>query len=113
MLVQVPDMNYVIVVRIMAIDFAAFHVELSFSLLANELISLPDLTSIFFLYSICEFSRDCSMATTLVDQLLNLLTSGQHSRTRATIATQHQLAQQRSGNLRHCRKEPKRAGRVM
>lgn len=52
-------------------------------------------TAVQYAESICEFSRDCSMATTLVDQLLNLLTSGQHSRTRATIATQHQLMQQR------------------
>ncbi|KAF2345655.1 Protein of unknown function DUF3512 [Trinorchestia longiramus] len=51
-------------------------------------------TAVQYAESICEFSRDCGMATTLVDQLLNLLTTGQHSRTRATIAAHQQHQQQ-------------------
>ncbi|KAK3881362.1 hypothetical protein Pcinc_014194 [Petrolisthes cinctipes] len=48
-------------------------------------------TAVQYAKSICDFSQDCDMAMHLVDQLLNLLTHQQHSRTTALIEDRRRL----------------------
>ena len=48
-------------------------------------------TAVQYAESIMDFSRNCDTATYLVDQLLNLLTHKQHSRTQATIEERRKL----------------------
>lgn len=45
-------------------------------------------------FSICDFSQDCDMAMHLVDQLLNLLTHQQHSRTKNVIEERRRMQEE-------------------
>ena len=46
-----------------------------------------------------DFSRNCDTATYLVDQLLNLLTHEQHSRTQAVIEERRKLQEEEEEKL--------------
>lgn len=48
----------------------------------------------FYCFSICDFSQDCDMAMHLVDQLLNLLTHQQHSRTKSVIEERRRMQEE-------------------
>lgn len=56
--------------------------------------SLPTMSEFTFSPSIVDFSQDCDMAMHLVDQLLNLLTHQQHTRTRTTISNRRRLEEE-------------------
>lgn len=51
-------------------------------------------THVQYAESIMEYSKDCDMAMHLVDQLLNLLTHQQHSRTKAVIQERRRLQEE-------------------
>lgn len=52
------------------------------------------LLALCFFLSIVDFSQDCDMAMHLVDQLLNLLTHQQHTRTTTAITTRRRLEEE-------------------
>ncbi|KAK7080242.1 Bromodomain containing protein 7 [Halocaridina rubra] len=51
-------------------------------------------TAVQYAESICDFSQDCDMAMHLVDQLLNLLTHQQHSRTKSVIEERRKMQEE-------------------
>lgn len=51
-------------------------------------------TAVQYAKSIVDFSQDCDMAMHLVDQLLNLLTHQQHTRTKTTISHRRRLEEE-------------------
>ncbi|XP_069957111.1 bromodomain-containing protein 7 isoform X2 [Cherax quadricarinatus] len=51
-------------------------------------------TAVQYANSICDFSQDCDMAMHLVDQLLNLLTHQQHSRTKSIIEERRRMQEE-------------------
>ncbi|ROT73895.1 Bromodomain-containing protein 7 [Penaeus vannamei] len=51
-------------------------------------------TAVQYAESICDFSQDCDMAMHLVDQLLNLLTHQQHSRTKSVIEERRRMQEE-------------------
>ncbi|XP_042218426.1 bromodomain-containing protein 7-like isoform X2 [Homarus americanus] len=51
-------------------------------------------TAVQYAKSICDFSQDCDMAMHLVDQLLNLLTHQQHSRTKNVIEERRRMQEE-------------------
>ncbi|XP_069180388.1 bromodomain-containing protein 7-like isoform X2 [Procambarus clarkii] len=51
-------------------------------------------TAVQYAKSICDFSQDCDMAMHLVDQLLNLLTHQQHSRTKSIIEERRRMQEE-------------------
>lgn len=51
-------------------------------------------TAVQYAKSICDFSQDCDMAMHLVDQLLNLLTHEQHSRTKSIIEERRRMQEE-------------------
>lgn len=51
-------------------------------------------TAVQYAESICDFSQDCDMAMHLVDQLLNLLTHQQHSRTKSAVDERRKLQEE-------------------
>ncbi|XP_076040447.1 bromodomain containing 7/9 isoform X4 [Oratosquilla oratoria] len=61
--------------------------EMVYSTYGNE-------TAVQYAESICDFSRDCDVAMHLVDQLLNLITHQQHSRTKAVINERRKLQEE-------------------
>lgn len=61
--------------------------EMVYSTYGNE-------THVQYAESIMEYSKDCDMAMHLVDQLLNLLTHQQHSRTKAVIQERRRLQEE-------------------